>query len=438
MRRADDSLGHHIKASYTQLDIRSHNTSAAQASHYQDSLQDDERQFIKAGSLPCPSIEHTIQVKFGIVQNDSFESYSPSYSPPVTRSQAIGKRKRDSAVISNVSKRMKVDNLTNSTNQELNISSSTPDSKPQKKRSAHQPYDYSNNEESTALSRKIILSIKLGRTDILRSLARQMPNTLLEFRTHSFNYTIFHLAARNNNVIALKIALNLIQNDTQRIYLINAQSKNKDSSIQIASAYSGASLIELLIAKGARVDCKSLQNGNLLHIACKHENCEAVKFLAANYPFMIHEQLGKYKRIPLFNTLANRSVHCFNAIIEAGITVHSITDAMLCTLLHFCCALGNTTHLPLLIEKIQNEIKGMPYLISKDMLGNTPLDLACIKTDKDFISILLKLLPDGVITIASLKSAISKATKNCNTDVIGILEVEIKKLDQNQGIITLE
>lgn len=292
-------------------------------------------------------------------------------------------------------------------------------------------YNYSNHCKTT----NIAMAMHLGNADIIRSIAHKKPRALLQSGFGKLNDNIFHLAARRNNLTALKIVLSLL-GESRKNQLMKSNNKNNVTPIQVAAGCSGVAFIQLLISNGALLNCKSKEGYNLLHIACIHENEAVVRFLAQNYQWMLHEEYKDLNGTPIFTTFYNRSVHCFNAIIESGFNISNITyKPKEYTLMHFCCALGNTLHLPLLVKQFCNELQALNYsafLMSKDTDGRTPLDLACIKTDKDFILTLLNLLPLGTVTVKHLRSAISYARVSSNEDVIPTLTAEIAKLEANQ------
>lgn len=398
-----------------------------------DAREKRESNTMEIVSLSSPSFSYMIGAK-KIVESDFFnpllnDSSSSAVMRPVPK-KGIGCNEFNS----DISQKHNRTSNTFSNYNNTTITQHVDDGRPKKMRKVSS--GKGSTSDITNLKNKIIAAMDLGNINILKKIVQHNPNILLQTAFGSVDDNIVHLAARCNNLIALKFVLSLLSDPLQKIRLINAKNNLHIMPIQVASAYSGVALVALLIENGASVNCKTSKQFNLLHIACIHENSNVVKFFTEKYRHLISQKYQKHNGTPIFTTFYNRNAHCFNAIIKSGFHISSITyQQKEYSLLHLCCALGNTIHLPLLIEKFRAELEGTTSypscLMPEDSLGRTPLDIACIKADKDFISVLLNLLPPGTVTNAHLHSAIAHASICYNTDIIPILQNEMGNLTIN-------
>uniref|UniRef100_A0ACD5WE37 Uncharacterized protein n=1 Tax=Avena sativa TaxID=4498 RepID=A0ACD5WE37_AVESA len=107
---------------------------------------------------------------------------------------------------------------------------------------------------------------------------------------------------------------------------------NKADVIGLTPLHSAAGIgdcemIEMLIAKGARIDLIADDIGTPLHIATKEKNVGAMKILLdhnadPNKTYLMYDY-GMYAMTPLFQAVNLSSVECVKLLVEAGAIINS-------------------------------------------------------------------------------------------------------------------
>uniref|UniRef100_A0ACD5X6W7 Uncharacterized protein n=1 Tax=Avena sativa TaxID=4498 RepID=A0ACD5X6W7_AVESA len=107
---------------------------------------------------------------------------------------------------------------------------------------------------------------------------------------------------------------------------------NKADVIGLTPLHSAAGIgdcemIEMLIAKGARIDLIADDIGTPLHIATKEKNVGAMKILLdhnadPNKTYLMYD-CGMYAMTPLFQAVNLSSVECVKLLVEAGAIINS-------------------------------------------------------------------------------------------------------------------
>jgi ankyrin repeat protein len=200
--------------------------------------------------------------------------------------------------------------------------------------------------------------------EILNALANEKNiDNCEQYYYHKFNRedTPLHIACKHHNIKAIKLLRDL----NCDFSCVNSQGM---LPLHMACSYS-LDLVKEMVIQDEHVR-KCDKNGNTaLHLACKHNLCDAVKYLISNFPCDLTIQNSKGE-LPLHLACNAKNLEMVKVLSNCDVN-HQTVDKD--TPLHIACRVGALD----IVKYLLNECGGDPSLTLKNSDERLPFHYAC-------------------------------------------------------------
>ena len=207
--------------------------------------------------------------------------------------------------------------------------------------------------------------------------------TVEDTETVARDVTALHLAMwRNSDVAVTEVLLDYGAD-------INAQGWRR-APIHFAAQYGGASLIELVLSRGADVNALDSRNATPLHYGARHNSFSEVIYVLLKSGADVHARTARTGHSPLHWAARNANAEITKLLVEHGADVHARTERGYSTPLHLAARFNpNPAVIQLLLEK-GADVHARAFAEFQPDLGPTSLHLAArYNANPEIIEVLL-------------------------------------------------